>query len=162
MAFTSIGGVGRPIFNIYTKDGNKVDTIEFTLCGEEGLVEDYEIFTTEHELYNYTTESETEGYHITYYLSYSEFSSNPTTTKVGKLMQYILTNKVIEIIPRHDVDIVKYIVFLKDKIIQKGNVNGGNRLITLVFKTKYLQKDIKWYDPTNLYIAIDFDDFTKA
>jgi hypothetical protein len=163
----SIGGNDRPKFFIYTKDGVKVDEILLDLCDEDGLTEEYEIKATEHNLYNYSTEIDYEGYHIYFSLSYNRYSNNENTLKIGKLLQHILTNKKIELMPRSDLNLVKYeVIYLIDKNIEKGVLKGGNksignRLITLTFRTKHLQRNINWYDPNNLYVAIDFNDFAK-
>lgn len=165
----SIGGNDKPKFLIYTNDGNKIDEIQLNLCDDEGLIEEYELkVDSEHDLYNYSTEIEYAGFHIYFNLSYNRYSNNENTLKIGKLIQYILSNKKIELIPRIDVDIVKYeVICLIDNAIQKGVLKGGrksigNRLITLSFRTKHLQRDIKWYDPNNLYVGIDFDNFAKV
>lgn len=164
----SIGGNDKPKFLIYTKDGNKIDEIQLNLCDEEGLVEEYELIATEHDLYNYSTEIEYDGYHLYFNLSYNRFSNNENTQKIGKLIQYILSNKRIELMPRVDVNIVKYeVIYLTDNTIQKGVLKGGsnskgNRLMNLRFRTKNLQQNINWYDPRNLFVAVDFTNFAKV
>lgn len=163
----SIGGNGKPKFLIYTIDGNKIDELLLDLTTyPEGLTEEYEYLEDyNHEFYDLSTDIKFDSFHIYFSLSYSEFSSNENTLKIRKLNQYITSNKKIVLIPRIDVEFVRYeVIPLKDNKIKKNVLVGGsnakgNKISNLQFRTKYPQKNWQWYDPSNLYVMFDFDDF---
>lgn len=164
----SLNGSGVTIFYIYTADGNLVDTLIMQECDEDGLTEEFEWLGKEHQRLNYSTSQRNDGYHIYFTLSFSEYSSDLNDVKIAKLFQHRLNNKRIIIQPRADVSLRKYDVIMNldnsvKRGIQRGGVDSeGSRLTVLEFKTRNIQHDFNFYDPDNLWVAFDFNDFAKV
>ena len=97
-----INGYSTPQFKIYNSSNVEETTIDLNLCGQDGLMENYEFFSTRHNLLNYQENVNWYGFHINFNLSYSEYSDKTNALKIMKLINYIMNDYRIKIIPRTD------------------------------------------------------------
>lgn len=155
-----ITGHSYPLFKIY--NGNTyIEDISLNLCGVDGLKESYESFGVKHELLSFTTVTKWKGMHINFKLSYSEYSNKDNSLKIMKLLNYIINGYKIILYPRADILSRSFeVIFVGEPFelgIMKGGLHAtGNKLITLSFKTKYLQTSINWVDPDNISTPVEF------
>ncbi len=160
-----ITGYSKPRFLIINSSGLIIDTIDLNLCGTDGLTENYEFYLAKHNLLNYSEVTYFYGYHINFNLSYSEYSNKTNSLAISKLINHILNNYKLIIVPRIDILNRYYNVnYTGDSItlniLNNGANSIGNKSIELNFRTSELQTQMKWLNPDDLTITID--DFVVA
>ena len=142
-----INGVSYPKVEIISATGTLIETIEFPLCMENGLIEDYtedfkriELHSGEYVDYNF------KGSRIRFEMDYSSFCDAETVLKIEKIFYYnTLPNQYkIYMIPRNDMRIRRFEVRLEDGKFNLGVLRGGvnapgNRNMVIKFITKIPQ-----------------------
>lgn len=148
-----INGCGKPTIKVI--DGELlIETIELPMPDKNGLIEDPTPQITETEFYNGEIDIDTEGYRITWEISYAAKTTKPTSLAIYRLLQYQKQKKKLILIPRSDSSRRGFVVLLVNTNLPFGILKGGteargNKGMVLRFKTKFLEPDIKWIDPND-------------
>lgn len=155
-----VNGYSTPQFKIYSGN-NLIDTIDLNLTDTTGLVEEYEIYSINHQLIDLTNSNNLQGFHINFFLSYKSYSKKSNSINIKRLLDYFITNDyTITLTPRTDFPLNTWEVLLTNDTLQigllKNGINAvGNRLIDLQFKTKHIQTKIPWYDMDDFSISLE-------
>ncbi len=149
-----INGYKYPRFIIKTSAGAAVETINLSLCGNDGLIETYDFNLVTVEQENMTKYQKSIGGKITFTLNYSDHSNRTNSLSIGSLINYILEiqDYKIYLIPRSEytwrVFEVIYSGEAIDLQIAKGGVNArGMKGLVLKFETKEKVLDVNWWNP---------------
>jgi len=161
--YNFIDGYSNPVFHISNAITKTKEIINLDLCDEAGLTKEYELFAIKHDLLDYSTETNWQGFHIHFTLPYS-YSDKINTMNIKKLINYILDkniNYVINLQPRIDNINTYEVICTTDKFtlnIMKGGTKAiGNKISELTFRTKYIQTKIDWVDTSTYAIPIQND-----
>ncbi len=159
-----INGVSYPAILVLSADGtNIIEEIELDLCGEGGLVEEYEEDFKRNKLESgRIIDFDFKGSNIIFTLDYSEYVKKSLMFKIEKIYAYHsqpLLYKLI-LIPRADVQARSFEVRLEDGRfsmgVLKGGVNAkGNRLPVIKFVTLNPQSK-NFMDSDNLQIRSQY------
>lgn len=149
-----INGCRNPIIKIY--DGiYLIETINLPLPDKGGLIEDPGVESEETEYYDGEKDIDTDGYRITWDISYKSQTVKETSLAIYRLFIYQKNKFKMVLIPRADVPQRGFVVnFMNDSmpfgILKGGKKARGNKGMILKFETKYLEQDLKWTDPDNI------------
>ncbi len=141
-----INGVSYPLVDIISSSG-LVERIEFPLCMENGLTEDYTEDFKRIELQSGKyIDHDFKGSRIRFELDYSSFADAETILNVEKIFYYNSQPDLYQIfiIPRNDMKIRRFEVRLEDGKFNLGVLRGGvnapgNRNMVIKFITKIPQ-----------------------
>lgn len=153
-----VNGYSYPTFKVY--DGTTfIESIALDYCGAEGLIENMEFITVQHNYTDYSTAQVIEGVHYYFDLSYSEYSNKTNTLKIKRILNYAIDGNKIFIYPRTDVlNRFFEVLLIPDNLtigIAKGGISAiGNKHIKLKFRTKDLQAYVNWVDPNDLTVCL--------
>lgn len=157
-----INGYGSPVVKLYNTGGNEEAeyTLQLPLTNSPGLVESYEIRKISHELISIDPEApdiinaeRVLGYMITFTLSYNRFITGEALyDTVKKIFDAARSGWKIILQPRSDAPWREFEVILANETLELGINKGGrkagtHRLPVLIFKTKRLEHDLKWFPP---------------
>lgn len=157
-----INGYGSPVVKLYHPD--KPEEPEFTLTlpltNSGGLVESYEVKKISHELISVNTTSpdiitaqQIIGYIITFTLNYNRFITGEVLYgSIKKIFDSAKAGYRIIIQPRSDAAWREFEVILANDTLELGINKGGrkaytHRLPVLIFRSKHLETDLKWFPP---------------
>lgn len=157
-----INGYSYPIVKLFDPRNSSEPrfTVTLPLTNSGGLVESYTLRKVSHELINpdlttpqITTAQLILGYSITITLHYDRFiSGEDLYGGVKKIMDAARSNWRILLMPRADAPWREFDVLLANETLELGINKGGrnavfHRLPVLIFRTKSLEPDLKWYPP---------------
>lgn len=157
-----INGYGSPVVKLINPE--RPEEPEFTLAlpltNIGGLVESYEVKKISHELISLNSEApdiinaqQIIGYIITFTLHYNRFITGETLyNSIKKIFDAAKDGWKIVIQPRMDAPWREFEVILANETLELGINRGGrkaytHRLPILVFKSKRLETDLKWFPP---------------
>ncbi len=157
-----INGYGSPVVKLFNPE--RPEEPEFTLIlpltNSGGLVESYEVKKISHELISIKQEApeiinaqQIIGYIITFTLHYNRFISGETLyNTIKKIFDSAKAGWKIVIQPRKDAPWREFEVILANETLELGINKGGSKAYThrlpiLVFKSKRLETDLKWFPP---------------
>lgn len=157
-----INGASYPVVKLYDPrfPSEPRFTVHLPLTNEGGLVESYQIRKISHELIDLDTASPgittaeiVLGYTITFTLHYDKFITGEALYEgVKKILDAAKAGWRIVLVPREDAPWREFDVLLANDSLELGITKGGakakyHRLPVLVFKTRSLEHDLKWYPP---------------
>ncbi len=157
-----INGHSHPIVKLFDPRNPSEPrfTVSLPLTNSSGLVESYTLRKVSHELINpdlsapqITIAQLILGYTITFTLHYDRFISGEDLYEgVKKIMDSAKAGWGIVFVPRADAPWREFDVLLANDTLELGINKGGktamfHRLPVLIFKTKSLEADLKWYPP---------------
>lgn len=145
----SINGNGIPKFAIYNGITFK-ETIELPLTNKKGLIETPEEKTASYETIDFETITESYGWKIYFKLHYDEYTSDDTTAKIIKLLNYEKNGHRIILTPRNDIQTRYFEVKGLNRSINVGVLKSGNRLIELNYVTRYLIPNLDAINPLDI------------
>lgn len=159
-----INGYRNPVFHIYTAAGAWETAISLPLTNTGGLVEGYEIKKIEHELLNYSVESEIKGFKIFFTLNYDEHISGEALMSIKSLLEYARAGYKLYLIPRAEIYWRSFEVYVSMNNFEVGIRRGGakakyNRMVLLEFATKHLQTSLNWVETGSIQYGAFY--FTK-
>jgi hypothetical protein len=157
-----INGYSSPIVKLFEPSGTSEPafTVELPLTNSGGLVEEYEVKKVSHELISLdldepqiTTAEKILGYIITFTLNYNHFiTGEDLYNGVKKIFDASKAGWRIIIVPRKDAPWREFEVILANSTLELGITKGGrkskyHRLPVLIFKSRNLEPDLKWFPP---------------
>jgi hypothetical protein len=157
-----INGYSSPKVKLYEPAGTSEPafTIELPLTNSGGLVEEYDVKKISHELISLdpeqpqiTTAEKILGYIITFTLRYDQFiTGEDLYNGVKKIFDAAKAGWKIMLTPRKDAPWREFEVILANSTLELGINKGGSRaqyhrLPVIIFKTKNLEPDMKWFPP---------------
>ncbi len=157
-----INGYSHPIVKLFDPAGTSEPafTLELPLTNSEGLVEQYEVKKVSHELISLdldqpqiTTAEKVLGYIITFKLSYNHFiTGEDLYNSVKKIFDAAKAGWRVVLNPRKDAPWREFEVILANQTLELGINKGGSkakyhRLPVVIFRTKNLEPDLKWFPP---------------
>ncbi|MBZ0204239.1 MAG: hypothetical protein K8I03_14585 [Ignavibacteria bacterium] len=157
-----INGYSHPIVKLFDPRNPSEPrfTIDLPLTNSGGMIETYTVRKITHELINpdlaspeITTAQLILGYQITFTLHYDRFiSGEDLYGGVKKILDASKAGWRIVIVPRADAPWREFDVLLANDTLELGINKGGksavfHRLPVVIFRTKSLEPDLKWYPP---------------
>lgn len=157
-----INGHSFPVVKLFDPErpGEPLFTISLPLTNSEGLVESYQIRKITHELISpgltnpaITTQQVILGYMISFTLHYNRFiRGEDLYNGIKKIFDAAKSGWKIVLVPRADAGWREFEVILANETLELGLNKGGkkaafHRLPILIFKTRELEPDLKWFPP---------------
>ena len=157
-----INGYGSPLVKLFNPERPEEPeyTLTLPLTNSGGLVESYEVKKISHELISINSEApeiinaqQIIGYIITFTLHYNRFITGEVLySSVKKIFDAAKAGWKITIQPRDDAPWREFEVILANETLELGINKGGrkaysHRLPVLIFKSKRLEADLKWFPP---------------
>ncbi|MEO8514503.1 MAG: hypothetical protein ABI543_13160 [Ignavibacteria bacterium] len=157
-----INGYGNPVVKLINTGGSETPEIILSLpiTNSLGLVESYEVKKISHELISLNMDApeiinaqQIIGYIITFTLHYNRFITGEVLySQVKKIFDAARAGWKIVIQPRSDAPWREFEVILANETLELGINKGGSkayshRLPVLIFKSKRLEPDLKWFPP---------------
>jgi len=156
-----INGYGAPVVKLFHPERPEAAyTLSLPLTNSRGLVESYEVKKVSHELISIDLSSpdiinaeQVLGYMITFTLSYNRFITGEALYEsIKKIFDAAKAGWKILLQPRGDAPWREFDVILANETLELGINKGGrkahtHRLPVLVFRSKRLEPDLKWFPP---------------
>lgn len=144
------------------ESNSAIPIISFDLppYNRDGMIESYEIKKIIHELISLNINSpdiidaqRIIGYKINFVCNFNQFiTGNDLYDKIKLLFDYAKAGKRIIFYPRKDLLNRNFEVNLANESLELGTKGGAmrnkyHRLPVIIFRTKYLEPDLKWFPP---------------